>query len=81
MDTLIPAAFNGVGVISVFAWLLWMIATGRLVTRRENDATVKRAEKAEENVEKLTILGTELIETAKAARAMYEALRKAANTS
>lgn len=38
MDDLIsPAMFNGVGVVGLFAALFWMLATGRLVTRREVD--------------------------------------------
>lgn len=38
---LTPAAItNGVGVISVTVWLLWMLATGRLVTRREHENRV-----------------------------------------
>lgn len=33
-----PTLFNGVGVVSIFVWLLWMLASGRLVTRREHQS-------------------------------------------
>ena len=34
----IPAALlNGVGVLTLLGWLFWMLATGRLVTRREHE--------------------------------------------
>lgn len=34
---LIGSAFNGVGVLALLAGLFWLLATGRLVTRREAD--------------------------------------------
>ena len=33
-------AFNAVGVLTLLGWLFWMIATGRLVTRREHENRV-----------------------------------------
>lgn len=43
MDALLdlpPAIANGVGVIALLSGLFWMLATGRLVTRREHEARV-----------------------------------------
>lgn len=34
---LIGPAFNGVGVVALLGALFWLLATGRLVTRREAD--------------------------------------------
>ena len=35
-----PALLNGVGVVGLLVGLFWMLATGRLVTRREHDGRV-----------------------------------------
>lgn len=37
MEALSPAILNGVGVVGMLAGLFWMLATGRLATRRELD--------------------------------------------
>lgn len=42
MDPFYAALLNNAGAISVGLGVVWMIATGRLVTRRENDNTVHR---------------------------------------
>jgi hypothetical protein len=36
-DTIPPALLNGAGVITLLGWLYWMLASGRLVTRREHE--------------------------------------------
>ena len=38
MDAIPPALINGAGVVTLLVGLFWMIATGRVVTRREHDA-------------------------------------------
>jgi hypothetical protein len=35
IDAIPPALINGVGVVGLVVILFWMLATGRLVTRRE----------------------------------------------
>lgn len=38
----LPAALlNGVGVVGLLALLFWLLATGRLVTRREHDGRIR----------------------------------------
>ena len=37
VDAIPPALLNGVGVAGLFSLLFWMIASGRLVTRREHE--------------------------------------------
>lgn len=36
-EVITPAVFNGVGVVSLLVALFWLLATGRLATRREVD--------------------------------------------
>ena len=33
-----PDLLNGIGVVALVLWVGWMLATGRLVTRREADS-------------------------------------------
>jgi hypothetical protein len=37
MESIPPALLNGVGVVGLLVVLFWMLATGRLVTRREHE--------------------------------------------
>ena len=38
LDAIPPAVANGVGVVGLLVLLFWLLATGRLVTRREMDS-------------------------------------------
>lgn len=38
MDAIPPALLSGGGVVTLLVGLFWMVATGRIVTRREHDA-------------------------------------------
>lgn len=57
--------------------LFWMIATGRLVTRREADGITHRAEKAERAIDSLIAQNAELMEMARLGQATFSALRQA----
>lgn len=63
-----PALLNGAGVVSLLVGLFWMIATGRLVTRREHDnrvadkdaqiADLRKANDVKDaQIEKLSVVG------------------------
>lgn len=55
MEDFIPTSIvDGVGVGALLVWLFWMLATGRLVTRRENDATVADRDMWRETAQTLT---------------------------
>lgn len=86
-DVLSPALVNGVGVIGVFVWLLYMLATGRLVTRREADAITARAEAAERSkdaadrrADVAMAQNSELIEVARFGRSVFQALDEGAKS-
>lgn len=38
VDAIPPALLNGAGVAGLLVLLFWMLATGRIVTRREHDS-------------------------------------------
>lgn len=79
MDQLLtPELFNGVGVVALFGALFWMLATGRLVTRREADGITQRAERAEKTRDDLIAQNTELMEMARLGQETFTALRRAA---
>lgn len=79
MDQLLaPELFNGVGVVALFSALFWLLATGRLVTRREAEGITKRAEKAEETRDTLIKQNAELMEMARLGQDVFTALRKGA---
>lgn len=72
MPDLPAGLLNGVGVVGLLVGLFWMLATGRLVTRREHDGRI--ADKNEviatqaqtiavkdQQLEKLDIVGTTTI--------------------
>lgn len=67
---------------ALFGAALWLfyrkLANGDVVTRRENDATVTRAEKAEAANDKLLDQNGQLMDMARLGTATFQALRKAA---
>lgn len=53
-DFFSPAVVDGTGVVVLLVGLFWMLATGRLVTRRENDATIADRDMWRETAQTLT---------------------------
>ena len=78
MDFLTPALLNGVGVASLLVGLFWMLATGRLVTRREADGITKRAESAEATRDAVIAQNSELMEMARLGQSVFTALNERA---
>lgn len=76
MDFITPALLNGVGVVGMLAGLFWMLASGRLVTRREADAYTRRAEAAEKERAALIEQNGELMEMARLGQSMFRALNE-----
>lgn len=65
------------GAAGMLAVLFWMLATGRLVTRREAETYLARAEKAEGNVERLIATVADQTAISKLQKATIEAALKA----
>lgn len=79
----VPVSLGVLGLgWAIAAGALWLfyrkLASGDLLTRRENDATVIRAEKAEEARDKLIDQNGQLMDMARLGTATWQALRKAA---
>lgn len=79
MDGLPVGLVNGIGVVTVVVIVGWMIATGRLVTRREADAmnatiTAQRSQ-LDEQGRQLTLVLNEAMPTT---NAVLKALHRAA---
>lgn len=83
MDAIPPALLNGVGVVGLLVGLFWMLATGRLVTRREHDGRIADKDQViatqartidvkDSQLEKLSVVG----ETAIRILSSVEALAK-----
>lgn len=77
-DVVSPALLNGVGVVGLLVGLFWMLATGRLVTRREADAIERRAESAEQRAAEATAQLTEMMEFARLGKQVINALDEGA---
>lgn len=71
---LTPAILNGVGVVGLVVGLFWMLATGRLVTRRENDATVADRDMWRETAQTLTPVVTKVLTEAETTNRLLRAL-------
>lgn len=78
MEFITPALLNGVGVVGLLSALFWMLATGRLVTRREADGITKRAEAAEATRDAVIKQNSELMEWAGVGRSVFAALEERA---
>ena len=79
----VPVSLGVLGLgWAIAAGTLWLlirkISAGDLVTRRENDATALRAEKAELARDKLIDQNGDLMDMARLGTATWQALRKAA---
>lgn len=78
MDPFEAALLNGVGVASLLGLLFWLLATGRLVTRREADGITQRAVSAETSRDLLIEQNGELIEMARLGQSVFTALHERA---
>jgi len=82
MEFMNPALWNGVSVVTVVlvgtCAYVRALTKGTIVTEREHEATVKRAEKAEETRDSLIAQNSELMEMARLGQATFTALRKGA---
>lgn len=75
MDEFItPTLLNGVGVVGLVVGLFWMLATGRLVTRRENDTTVADRDMWREAAQTLTPVVTKVLTEAETTNRLLRAL-------
>lgn len=83
IDGIPLAAINGVGVVGVvvlIGGLFWRaLKNGDIVTRREAEVYIARAEKAETMNRDLVQQNSELLEMARLGTATFNALRKAAD--
>lgn len=78
-DTYALLATNVGGLLGALSWLFWMLATGRLGTRRELDEKNKRIERLEEAVkERDHQIDAVLMEYLPAANSVMKALHQAA---
>lgn len=80
MDPLYAALLNGVGVTGLLGLLFWMLATGRLVTRREADGIERRAVAAEKRADTLLSQNSELMEFARLGKSVIHALDEGAKS-
>jgi hypothetical protein len=55
MDDVIAAVANGTGVVVLIVGLFWMLATGKLVTRREADGIAADRDMWRETAQTLTL--------------------------
>lgn len=69
---------SGGGVVGFVLVVFWLIATGRLVTKREHDTALKRIEAAESARDKALAQNAELMEMTRLGAATFTALRRAA---
>lgn len=56
-----PAFSDGVSIVALLVVLFWMLATGMLVTRRENNATIADRDMWRETAQTLTPVVTKVL--------------------
>lgn len=71
---LTPAVLNGTGVVALLVGLFWMLATGRLITRRENDATIADRDMWRETAQTLTPVVTKVLTESETTNRLLRAL-------
>lgn len=74
MEFFTPGLLNGVGVVGLFAGLFWMLATGRLVTRRECDTIIADRDMWRETAQTLTPVVTKVLTEAETSNRLLRAL-------
>lgn len=73
-DFLSPVILDGAGVVALLVGLFWMLATGRLVTRRENDATIADRDMWRETAQTLTPVVTKVLSESETTNRLLRAL-------
>ncbi len=71
---LTPEILDGAGVVVLLVLLFWMLATGRLVTRRENDATIADRDMWRETAQSLTPVVTKVLTESETTNRLLRAL-------
>jgi hypothetical protein len=61
METISPVLVDGVPVVVLLVALFWMLSTGMLVTRRENNATIADRNMWRETAQTLTPVVTKVL--------------------
>lgn len=73
-DALIATLANGAGVVGLLTGLFWMLATGRIVTRRENEATIADRDMWRDTAQTLTPVVTKVLTEAETTNRLLRAL-------
>ncbi len=75
MDELFfKALADGIGTVSIVVLIFWMLVTGRLVTRRENNATIADRDMWRETATTLTPVVTKVLTEAETTNRLLRAL-------
>ncbi len=75
MDELFfKALADGIGTVSIIVLIFWMLVTGRLVTRRENNATIADRDMWRETATTLTPVVTKVLTEAETTNRLLRAL-------
>ena len=69
-----PDMLEGTGVIAMLTALSWMLATGMLVTRRENDATIRDRDMWRETAQTLTPVVAKVLSESETTNRLLRAL-------
>lgn len=69
-----PDMLEGTGVIAMLIALFWMLATGMLVTRRENDATIRDRDMWRETAQTLTPVVAKVLSESETTNRLLRAL-------
>lgn len=75
---LTPALLNGTGVVGLLVLQFILLSTGWILTRREGNSIIKRAESAEKARDALIAQNSELIELARLGQSVFTALHEGA---
>lgn len=78
LETYGPLVGNAVGVTGLLVWLFWMLATGRLVTRREADEKDRRVTALHEALKNRDEQLTEALKHLSAENSLMAALHRRA---
>lgn len=70
----VGTVLDGIGTAGLLIWLFWMLSTGRLVTRRENDATIADRDMWRETAQTLTPVVTKVLSESETTNRLLRAL-------
>lgn len=74
LDGIPVTIFDNLDDVALLVGLFWMLATGRLITRRENDATVADRNMWRETAQTLTPVVTKVLTEAETTNRLLRAL-------